>query len=65
MFVNNDSEHVEELFEKLHYKNIKVLRHPNKVIPLLWSHHEKMVIIDERVAFMGGLDICYGRWDNH
>jgi len=22
-----------------------------------------MVIIDQRVAFMGGLDLCYGRWD--
>jgi phospholipase D1/2 len=24
-----------------------------------------MVVIDEKVAFMGGLDICYGRWDDH
>jgi phospholipase D1/2 len=39
MFVNNDSEHVEDTLEKLHYKNIKVLRHPNHLIPLLWSHH--------------------------
>ena len=22
-----------------------------------------MVIIDQEVGFMGGLDICYGRWD--
>jgi phospholipase D1/2 len=61
-FVNNDSEHVEELFEALH-RNIQVVRHPNGAIPLLWSHHEKMVVIDQRVGFMGGLDICYGRWD--
>jgi len=46
-------------------ENFKVLRHPGLIIPQLWSHHEKMVIIDEKVAFMGGLDICYGRWDTH
>lgn len=22
-----------------------------------------MVIIDQEIGFMGGLDICYGRWD--
>ena len=43
--------------------NIKVLRHPPSVV-FLWSHHEKMVIIDQEIAFMGGLDLCYGRWDN-
>lgn len=46
-------------------ENFKVLRHPGLLIPQLWTHHEKMCIIDEKVAFMGGLDICYGRWDNH
>ncbi len=50
------------LFKNLH-KNFKVLRHPGLIIPQLWSHHEKSVIIDENIAFMGGLDICYGRWD--
>lgn len=39
-------------------------RHPNDTIPLLWSHHEKMIIVDQEIGFMGGLDICYGRWDN-
>jgi phospholipase D1/2 len=23
-----------------------------------------MVVIDQKIAFLGGLDICYGRWDN-
>ena len=22
-----------------------------------------MVVIDQKIGFMGGLDICYGRWD--
>ncbi|KAL8946216.1 MAG: hypothetical protein Q9222_007361 [Ikaeria aurantiellina] len=34
----------------------------NDVI-LYWAHHEKLCIIDGKTAFMGGLDLCYGRWD--
>ena len=30
----------------------------------MWSHHEKMVIIDQEVGFMGGLDLAFGRMDN-
>jgi phospholipase D1/2 len=26
-------------------------------------HHQKLVIIDGRVAFLGGLDLCDARWD--
>lgn len=29
----------------------------------LWTHHEKIVIIDRKIAFLGGLDISFGRWD--
>ncbi|KAL2864512.1 putative phospholipase D (PLD) [Aspergillus lucknowensis] len=32
---------------------------------LYWAHHEKLCIVDGAVAFMGGLDLCYGRWDTH
>jgi phosphatidylserine/phosphatidylglycerophosphate/cardiolipin synthase-like enzyme/uncharacterized membrane protein YdjX (TVP38/TMEM64 family) len=28
------------------------------------SHHEKLVVIDDAVAFTGGLDLAPGRWDN-
>jgi len=47
-------------------QNIKVLRHPEHFIDgvFLWSHHEKCVIIDQSIAFMGGIDLCYGRWDD-
>jgi phosphatidylserine/phosphatidylglycerophosphate/cardiolipin synthase-like enzyme len=27
------------------------------------SHHQKYVVVDGRIAFLGGLDICSGRWD--
>lgn len=61
--LNNDSEYVEFYLTEMH-KNIKVLRHPNYIlVPFLWSHHEKMIVVDQKCAFMGGLDLCYGRWD--
>ena len=46
--------------------NVKVLRHPDHFFDgvFLWSHHEKFVIIDQTLAFMGGIDLCYGRWDD-
>ena len=25
--------------------------------------HEKICVIDETIAFMGGFDLCFGRWD--
>lgn len=46
--------------------NLKILRHPDHLFDgvFLWSHHEKMVVIDQSVAFMGGIDLCFGRWDD-
>ncbi len=42
------------------------MRHPDHVasVVLLWAHHEKMVAIDQSVAFVGGLDLAFGRWDD-
>lgn len=48
--------------------NIKVIRHPSMGIrggEFLWSHHSKIVCIDNLIAFIGGLDLCYGRWDTN
>ena len=47
--------------------NIKVLRHPDhaKAGVYLWAHHEKIVVIDQNYAFLGGIDLCYGRWDDY
>jgi len=33
-------------------------------IPLGSSHHQKLVVIDERLAFCGGLDLTIRRWDD-
>ncbi|SAK82948.1 phospholipase D/transphosphatidylase [Caballeronia catudaia] len=29
-----------------------------------FSHHQKFVVIDETIAFVGGMDLCYGRFDD-
>ena len=39
-----------------------MLRHPI-AFPIKWSHHQKTLVVDESIAFLGGLDLCYGRWD--
>ncbi|XP_036197005.1 phospholipase D2 isoform X3 [Myotis myotis] len=44
------------------HPNIKVMRHPDHVT--LWAHHEKLLVVDQAVAFLGGLDLAYGRWDD-
>ncbi|KAK3115484.1 hypothetical protein LTR53_005141 [Teratosphaeriaceae sp. CCFEE 6253] len=32
---------------------------------LYWAHHEKLCLIDGVTAFMGGLDMCFGRYDTN
>ncbi|XP_008795779.1 phospholipase D zeta 1-like [Phoenix dactylifera] len=48
------------------HENVKVLRYPDHFSSgvYLWSHHEKIVIVDNRICFIGGLDLCFGRYDN-
>ena len=52
------------------YGNISIMRHPDHNVlenagdmTLYWAHHEKFIVVDFELAFIGGLDICYGRWD--
>ncbi|KAI1497861.1 hypothetical protein F5X99DRAFT_395437 [Biscogniauxia marginata] len=54
------------------YGNINVMRHPDHNVlenaadmTFYWAHHEKFIIVDYELAFIGGLDLCFGRWDNH
>ena len=30
-----------------------------------FSHHQKSVVIDGELAFLGGIDLAYGRWDTN
>ncbi|XP_069847999.1 phospholipase D1 isoform X2 [Dipodomys merriami] len=61
-----NSEYSKKALMRLH-PNIKVMRHPDHVSSsvYLWAHHEKLVIIDQSIAFVGGIDLAYGRWDDH
>ncbi|ONI28187.1 hypothetical protein PRUPE_1G130000 [Prunus persica] len=47
------------------HENVRVLRYPDHFSSgvYLWSHHEKLVIVDYQICFLGGLDLCFGRYD--
>ena len=54
------------------FGNIKIMRHPDHNVlenaadmTFYWAHHEKFIIVDYDMAFIGGLDLCFGRWDDH
>ncbi|KAI7907558.1 uncharacterized protein BX663DRAFT_547271 [Cokeromyces recurvatus] len=64
-----NSAHTKQWLQNLH-PNIIVQRHPDHTFSndntvLFWSHHEKIVVVDNRLAFIGGLDLCFGRYDTH
>ncbi len=45
-------------------ENITVLHHPYWLCKeIRWAHHEKLVVIDRSLAFVGGIDLALGRWD--
>jgi len=44
---------------------LKAIYGVNEDIILYWAHHEKLCLVDGSIAFMGGLDLCYGRWDTN
>ena len=60
-YVSNDSAFQEKQFKNafgIHQHNVHVLRHPEHQIigksVWFWSHHEKLVVLDQRHAFCGG-----------
>ncbi|KAJ2630158.1 hypothetical protein H4R22_002857, partial [Coemansia sp. RSA 1290] len=61
-----NSAYTKRKLQSLH-PNIMVQRHPDHLAggTMFWAHHEKMVIVDNTFAFMGGLDLCWGRYDTH
>ncbi|KAI3632485.1 hypothetical protein MIR68_009591 [Amoeboaphelidium protococcarum] len=60
-----NSAHSKATLSGLH-PNIKVLRYPDHIPGgvYYWALHDKMCIVDENVAFLGGLDLCMGRFDD-
>ena len=76
--VTCNSEHTKHALQALcpegspGYGNIKIMRHPDHNVfenaadmTFYWAHHEKFIVIDYAMAFIGGLDLCFGRWDTH
>ncbi|CAL1712514.1 unnamed protein product [Somion occarium] len=59
-----DSNYAKQRLISLH-PNILVQRSPShfQTGTFYWAHHEKLCVIDQAIAFMGGLDQCFGRWD--
>lgn len=57
-----DREPLQQLFfpRKTH-KNIHFRL--DSEIPVGSSHHQKVVVIDDAIAFVGGMDLTAGRWD--
>lgn len=67
-FLDLGSDHAVKMLGE--HRNIEIRRHPDALSGIQhpetlfrWSHHEKMVIVDRSIAFVGGIDLCYGRWD--
>lgn len=59
-----DSEYSKFSLLDLH-PNVFVQRSPNQIRQgtFFWAHHEKICVVDHMVAFVGGIDLCFGRWD--
>ncbi|KAF8798774.1 phospholipase D [Phlegmacium glaucopus] len=59
-----DSNYTKQKLVGLH-PNVMVQRSPShfQTGTFYWAHHEKMCVIDQTIAFMGGVDLCFGRWD--
>ncbi len=43
---------------KVSHDALKALYGTNDDAVLFWAHHEKLLIVDNHLAFMGGLDMC-------
>lgn len=63
------SDFTEDYLVKLH-ANVHVVRHnclkstvSDKFEKIYYSHHQKCVVVDNSVAFVGGIDLCYGRFE--
>lgn len=56
-----------ELLQKLYFDAIACERFDfrwDDTVPLGGSHHQKVAVVDGRVAFFGSQDICQARWDD-
>lgn len=48
----------------LKHENVNIIRDDGESIDSVWSHHQKLCVIDGAVAYVGGVDVSYSRWDD-
>ena len=60
--LSTNSRHTLETIKNIN-KNINIIRYPVDQDTMLWSNHEKIVIIDKLIGYVGGYDLCWGRYD--
>lgn len=61
--LRNGAKRIEKLLNPL--PNVQVMKFGSSMSNLcLYSNHDKFVCIDQCVAFVGGIDIAYDRWDD-
>ena len=69
LYYNHFTRNLENYVSKIYiiFFSSQVFRHPDRfrgsaeLTEFMWAHHEKLVIIDQSLAFVGGIDLCYGR----
>lgn len=60
-----DSEHTKTLLNSLH-PNIMVRRYPRQSFPYhIYANHEKTIVIDQEIAYVGGIDLFWGRYETN
>ncbi|WUR02306.1 phospholipase D (PLD2) [Vairimorpha necatrix] len=62
--VSINSQYTFDILNNLH-RNIFIMRHPRNTPNnfIYWTNHEKIVVIDQNIAYLGGIDLCLGRYD--
>ena len=58
---------INDLNDRLGTKQIFAVLSPSyaSINPSYYAHHQKQVVIDRKIAFVGGMDIAYGRFDDN
>ena len=62
--VVTSSKHLENVIKKLNNPNIRLIRFPNNEKTKIWTTHEKYIIVDKIIGYIGGIDLSWGKYDS-
>ena len=62
--VVTSSKHLENVIKKLNNPNIRLIRFPNNAKTKIWTTHEKYIIVDKIIGYIGGIDLSWGKYDS-